>query len=132
MAEPMELPTSLIVPVTPLVAGREVDLDLDLDLPALLALDLERCELRAFDERLELDAARVRVGARRAVLRARDGELPLLRVVPAELPLRRVFVWAMMTPPPSVLCTSSTDHTLPWVWSNLPLHRAFESSLRLA
>ena len=89
----MELPTPLMAPVTPFVDGREVDLDRDLDLPALLAFDFERRELLAFEERLELDDARgLRLGARLAVLRARDGELPLLRVEPAELPLRRVFV----------------------------------------
>ena len=91
----MELPTPLMAPVTPFVDGREVDLDHPL--PFLFALDLERCELRALEELLELDAARARVGARFAGLRPRDGELPFLRAEPAELPLRRVFVWAMTT-----------------------------------
>jgi hypothetical protein len=85
----MESPISVIVPVTPFVDGREADLDL----PAPFALDLERGELRAFEERLELDDARgLLVGARFAELRLRADVLRLLRVERAELPLRRVFV----------------------------------------
>ena len=90
----MEPPISAIVPDTPFVDGREAGLDL----AAPFRLDLERGELRAFEERLEPDDARgLRVGARLTALRLRADELRLLRVEPAELSLRRVFVWAMMT-----------------------------------
>jgi hypothetical protein len=95
MAEPIEPPTPVMVPVTPFVDGREVDLDLGL---VLFAFDRERGELRALEERLELvEAPALRAEARLAGLRPRDGELPLLRVEPAELALRLVFVWAMVT-----------------------------------
>ena len=92
-----------MVPATPFVDGREADLDL----PAPFALDLERGELRPFEERLEPDDARgLRVGARFTELRLRaDAEvLRLLRPERAELPLRRVLVWAMVAPSLSFSC----------------------------
>jgi hypothetical protein len=105
----MELPISVMVPVTPFVDGREVDLGLVLPTP--FALDLERGELRALEERLEPDDARgLRVGARLAELGLRADELRLLRVEPPELALRRVLVWAMMTHLPQVPALPVQQH----------------------
>ena len=102
-----------MVPVIPCVEGREVDLGLVLTDP--FALDLERGELRPFEERLEPDDARgLRVGARFAELRLRAEVLRLLRAERPVLPLRRVFVWAMVAPP-SVSLPSLCNNTLPWV-----------------
>jgi hypothetical protein len=50
------------------------------------------------ERRLELEDARaLRVGARFAGLRPRDGELALRLLVPEERPPARVFVGAMLT-----------------------------------
>ena len=80
----MELPTSVIVPVTPFVDGREVDL---LVLAAVFVFDLVR---------LELDDARG-VEPRFAELRVREGRLLFLRLELAEFALGRVLVWAMVS-----------------------------------
>lgn len=110
-AEPIESPTPLSVPVTPLVDCREADE------PALAPRDLlwrdrvEPEERFLLAPRLALDdVRRVRVGAllgellrpeefvlragERPLLRDVVAERPLLRVV-AERPLGRDLVWAM-------------------------------------
>ena len=109
MAEPMELPTPLMVPATPFVDGREVDRGRAL--PALFALDRERGVARPLDERLELDDALARrVGARRAEFCLRAAELPAVRVEPADFRRARVFVVAKI---PASLSSSTPLQQLP-------------------
>jgi hypothetical protein len=126
MAEPMVLPTPLMVPATPFVDGREVDRARAL--PALFALDRERVVARPLDERLELDDALARrVGARLAEFCLRAAELPLVRVEPADFRRARVFVVAKI--PASLSPALPYNNSLPWVCSDLPLHVGFESSV---
>jgi hypothetical protein len=125
-AEPIESPTSVSVPVTPLADCREADE------PDLAPRDLFWRDLDELGERLAVvllralgDLEAFRADVARGLLRG--GELPLLRVVPVARPLERVFVWAMSTHLPRLHRSACPSSGVP---IRLPLHAALKHSRR--